>query len=498
MEEIILNTTPETETESEAIEIEIEENNFKLSKEYIEQQSTIFCLEPIQELDTKGTNIIELNYEQIIRRIQHSKWRTTINPKNKSVYLSNKLFDQGIKLYYAIKSNENLFQHFLNQDYYNEQVLFVTKIIPEHFSLDSVGVLFGIKRNGVDSIIKIKSRNFVANKSGRKTIINNNTIVSIKNFIEQEEKNNTGLTMSDIIHKIEEIQHVTPSYSTAYKIIKSLGYKFHRINLEDVDRVTVSIQDILNKYKEFNEKYSAKVNNKLLFSMDEVGDFGLDKSSNRFVIIRKDIDTDTLQIGNVSQKTTTTTIISSIAANGTRGPTGIVMNTPFFFSEINNSFDNFTCYCTHNGFSNQMIFDLWFAYQFVPFVVKTRLENNLDVSDVCVLMLDNCSCHSDTNIKPLCTTYNIELFYIAAHSTHYTQALDVSLFGNFKSKLTKFRHLYKIQFDPKYNSEHGIPFFPRLVHDFQKSVQYLGKSQKNYFFTIKNYKLKPNVSRKNT
>ena len=49
-----------------------------------------------------------------------------------------------------------------------------------------------------------------------------------------------------------------------------------------------------------------------------------------------------------------------------------------------------------------------------------------------------------------------------------------------------------------FNFKHGIPFFPRLVHDFQKSVQYLGKSQKNYFFTIKNYKLKPNVSRKNT
>lgn len=436
------STTSISEIQSDSSLFIESDDYFFLTEEMILNESDDFpceASEMIFQHSSKSMNALNENDFQM--RINHSFYRTTLDRSN-TKSLSQECFKKGIKLFNCIKNDKEIFTKLLSFNSYQEQVSFVLSIVPDEISDDVVGVMFGIKRDSIKTLVKSKNKER-RQPVGRPPTITDEIKTQIKFFIDNCAETNKIITLQTLTEHVSSLLKQNINSNTLYKVIKSLQYKLCRVNMEEDGRVSVDVESILQNYNTLHETYSGKVHSCLTFSIDELGDSGNESHKRKFVLKPMSYEGTTVSISDENHASKTSTLLSCISLSCERGPSAVAIDRVFIFNEIDQHFPDVSFYYSKSGFLNEEIFYLWFTLQFVPHVQRIRQIRGLSIFDMALVILDGASFHHSEHITQIANEFNIKFHFIQSHSSHLTQALDLSLFSSVKQNIANFWKYYK-------------------------------------------------------
>ena len=171
--------------------------------------------------------------------------------------LKQQTLTTGIKPSNCISNNERIWKRLITCKSYRDQVSFVSSIVPDKFSLDTVGILFGTKRNGISNILNKQKKQ--VRGPGRPLVMTQQLKESINELLLSKNVDEINLTLDEITKHIFDEFHITVCKNTVSQCLKDLGYKLCRVVTEEEGRIVLDPIAILNNYNELHENNSDEV-----------------------------------------------------------------------------------------------------------------------------------------------------------------------------------------------------------------------------------------------
>ena len=270
---------------------------------------------------------------------------------------------------------------------------------------------------------------------GRPTLLNEEEIATIYNEIEELHSKQEFPTIKDIQQMIIEKISKVPSLDVIRRIIKdSNRFKIISGIPMEAARVNVSKSEI----DDYFERLSQAVNGvaaSLVMNVDEAGEDDYCDLHSYQVVVAQEYEGQTIKIP-VRRESKRSTLIHTIAADGTYlKPLLIIPRKTVDSSLIKRlSSSNISIHHQKKGFANTDIIAKWLRDEFFPEIERRRAieRERSGYEGHAVLILDGFSCH-----KKALDLFNLEemgvkTVFLAPHSSHLTQPLDLVLFASQK------------------------------------------------------------------
>ena len=263
----------------------------------------------------------------------------------------------------------------------------------------------------------------------------------LENFIDEETRARRAVTMSVLMAFLSDIITEPLTKKRLRTFMKRHHYTYKNIKPTDVQRLTVTLDDMTTFYTRTLPEAINGIHPALVFNVDEMGaEMFADRK--RVYVFARDQDVlnhRNLQVG-VPRSTRRCTLIAGIALDGTKLGVGLIAKTmtisSVVFAEGGYMSDRIRFYHTDNSFMNNDVFGLWITDVLIPEIERRRadLREKIGTYDErAVLIMDGLKCHTMEPIVELLRRHNVTVLLLVAHSSHMTQPLDVGIFGLVKN-----------------------------------------------------------------
>jgi hypothetical protein len=204
----------------------------------------------------------------------------------------------------------------------------------------------------------------------------------------------------------------------------------------------------------------------LVFNLDEVGISEWEDRKPRFVVVPMKYKGIRIHHGQ-SRNLKHLSVVACVSAAGEHMTPYIVtsqdsepVRTALKKSGIRMGVDLILKYRKKPYMSSELFLD-YVKTVLVPYIEELR-ENEEFAGKEAILMMDNCSCHTNDDVIQFLTQHGVKVITFAPHTTQIFQMLDLSLFGIFKR-----RQQYHLPLD---EANQIAEFIQKVFHNFKQTM----------------------------
>jgi hypothetical protein len=321
-------------------------------------------------------------------------------------------------------------------EYRNDQLVHlrdkITEICGKQPSNEELGQVFNISRSTVFTII----RNFRPglNLSGRPRSLTEQEESQLVALVEENWRSKSAITPTSLLLTANTLFRANMSYGWLHSFMnrKKQQIKNVKAEFQDVDRVDIPRVFFENYFVQASRFLKGKIA-ELVFNIDEVGASDWEDRHAIMSVVPATVLDKTVTY-KASRKFQHATLVACISAAGDSVPPLIVARE----GDDKKIWDlgwredkDFTLRHAQKCYVTKDLFLEYLCRIVVPFINFTRTAIHRE-NEIAVIMMDNCSCHVNTEILGFLSSNRILAFTFPPHSTNFLQPLDLVLFGLFK------------------------------------------------------------------